>query len=587
MTVKPVEKPAVRRRFLTYDLEWYPETLELRVIGLFDGERYRSYSRPRDFLGEVLTPEYDGAWFYAHAGGLYDFQFLLDELVTAGWQVEAAFSGSSAIVVKVKQGKHSWFFIDSFWLLRESLAKIAKMVGMTKGDCAFDAPLPELLAYNELDCRILWRAIATFEDFLLDLGGELQRTIASSAMSLFKRAYLTRELGASKELNDIARAAYIGSRVEVFQYEASSGRDYDINSSFPAAMLEPQPCELIGSGRGKLPSNGRYLAEVTLTVPDCDLPPLPYRTADHRLFFPVGQWTAWLNDVDCQLAEETGCRIERVGRVKKFSTFDDLAGYASDIYERRRKASSAAEKYILKGFLNSLYGKFGERAEKDKLYINPPAAWLKKVDKSRLRMLSPGIFLYSEAIPIPHEHVAIAANITAIARRALYLPMRQCSEIYYCDTDGFCCGPEDTFPVSDELGKLKLVKELRAGIVRDSETSAEVEAPGFRAIAPKLYSMNGPEGLEIKAKGFSKIKRGGTKSSGMTYLEFCGLLEHKELPLESFARLRTVARSENLAPMRGETTKTWRGNMRPKRCRIEGTPNTRPWTVKELNHAND
>lgn len=581
--ISPQTKPAKSRRFLTYDLEWYPETLELRVLGLFDGDRYSSFRTPREFLSEVLRPAYADAWFYAHAGGLYDFTFLIDELSRAGWHVEAAFSGSSAIVVKVSDGHHKWFFIDSYWLLRESLAKIAVMVGMKKGDCAFDAPMPELLAYNELDCRILWKAIATFETFLQDLGGQLERTIASSAMSLFKRAYLKRKLDVSKTVNDMAREAYVGSRVEVFRYEAEAGWDWDINSSFPAAMLEPQPCDVIGTSRGALPTKlgAKFIAEATITVPECELPPLPYRTADNRLFFPIGQWRGWFNDVDLALAEETGCRIEKVGRVKLFSTFDDLAGYASDIYAKRVKASSAAERYILKILLNSLYGKWGERAEKEKMLINPPAAWLKKADKSKLKMLSPGIFLYSEAIPIPHEHVAIAANITAIARRALLRPMAKCAELFYCDTDGFCCGPDDTFTASDELGKLKLVKKLESGWIVNGHGENDW-SPGFRAIAPKLYLMHGADGdLEIKAKGFSRIKREETRSSPMRYSEFCQLLEHKELPLESFGRVRSVASSDNRMPSRRETRKTWRGAMRPKRARV-GEFDTRPWTVQEL-----
>lgn len=581
MSLKPITKPAKRRRFLTYDLEWYPETLELRVIGLFDGETYSHFRTPRDFLNHVLTPHYAGAWFYAHAGGLYDIQFLIEELVRAGWQVEAAFSGSSAIVVKVKSGKLQWYFIDSLWLLREKLANIALMVGMKKGECAFDAPLAELLAYNELDCRILWRAIATFEDFLLELGGQLERTVASCAMSLFKRAYLSREIEVTPETNDIAREAYVGSRVEVFCYEASEGADFDINSSFPAAMLRPQPAEVIKTLSGRVPPPGHpFLADVELEVPDCDLPPLPYR-CDAGLFFPVGKWRAWVNDVDFRLAESSGVKIKRVRRVKVFNTFDDLGGYASDIYARRKAAATPAEKYILKILLNSLYGKFGEKREKEKLLINPPDKWLRTCDRSKLRMKAPGLFLYSEPIPVPHEHVAISANITAIAREALLIPMRQCQELYYCDTDGFCCGPEDSFPTSDELGALKLVKTLRRGILWRQDGTPE-DVPGFKAIAPKLYAMNGEDGLTIKAKGFSRIKREGLKTSGMSFSEFCELLDHKDLPLERFSRLRSVAGSADLRPSRGETTKTWRGTMRAKRARIEGTPNTRPWTVREL-----
>jgi hypothetical protein len=288
----------------------------------------------------------------------------------------------------------------------------------------------------------------------------------------------------------------------------------------------------------------------------------------------VGKWRGAFNDVDIRLAEESGCKIEKVGRVAVFTEFDDLAGYASDIYEKRRKAGTPAERYILKILLNSLYGKFGENPAKEKLFINPDSKWLRKQAPDSLRMIAPGIFMQAAIIPVPHEHVAIAANITAIARRSLYRFLTQCRELYYCDTDGFCCAPQ-TFPVSDALGALKHVKGFQPW-----QDGAGNEHPGAMFLAPKLYSLHDGENLDIKAKGFSRVKD-GDKTRPMNYAEFVALLDHAEVPLERFARLKSVAR-DGLRPSLFAATKTWRGKVKPKRARAGPAGDTRPWDVSEL-----
>jgi len=93
------------------------------------------------------------------------------------FRLQAAFSGSSAIIVHVKRGKNSFHFVDSLWLFRDTLRNIGKHVGITKGnedesvEFYKHASIAELVEYNRLDCLILYTAIEQFEDILLDLGG--------------------------------------------------------------------------------------------------------------------------------------------------------------------------------------------------------------------------------------------------------------------------------------------------------------------------------------------------------------------------------------------------------------------------------
>jgi len=230
-----ITKPAEKRNFLVYDMEWYPgrsrldsrdpiflseegENRGLRLAGIYDGERYSSYTNIDAFLDALFTRDNDEKWMYAHYGGMADATFVLEAIcrrVSDNFHVEASFSGSSAIIINVKKGPYTFHLIDSFWLLRDRLSKLGEAVGLKKlgedykcsnfpncghidaleehyleeGDeppslCVFYAPMGELKTYNERDCLILYKAIAQFEDLLLQLGGQLQMTIASCAMAL-------------------------------------------------------------------------------------------------------------------------------------------------------------------------------------------------------------------------------------------------------------------------------------------------------------------------------------------------------------------------------------------------------------------
>ena len=148
MAIRPIHRSPKVRRFLSFDLEWakgplvhslsYGKTLRrpsLRLVGVYDGFSYRHYLTIEDFLAVELTRENAGRWFYAHAGGLADMTFVLEYLAqTDEYQVDASFSGSSAIIVHVTKGKQKWTFVDSLWLIKAPLADIGELLGFKKGE---------------------------------------------------------------------------------------------------------------------------------------------------------------------------------------------------------------------------------------------------------------------------------------------------------------------------------------------------------------------------------------------------------------------------------------------------------------------
>jgi hypothetical protein len=604
----PVKGEAKKREFVTYDFEWIPGTLELRIAGIYDGVNYCSYRTMKDFVDNEITRDSRHKWFFAHSGGRADLLFILEELSKHScYEVEARMSGSSAVIgivtrhtgsercLKVYDPDHSscnkWTFIDSYWLFRTSLKKIGEKLGMFKSGPDIDeidddekirewyrsVPLPELRDYNEQDCRVLWHGISQFQEVLLSIGGELQKTIASCAMRLFRRVYLKETINTVDEVNQVSQLSYCASRVEVIQHYASDGFSFDINSSFPHAMTFIAPGAAKRRFRKKIPDNHElFIAEATVEVKDCFLPPLPFRRKQ-RVFFPTGKWTSWFTGVDLRLLEETGGLIHKIGECIEFEPCDYLRQYAIDIYERRKVAPTEFEKIVYKYLLNSLYGKFGEDEEKCTLIMNPNVEKLndlrhpsqRKLDELRFsglpepEMLFPGAWMEYHASDVPHAHVPFSTHITSIARRTIFHYMKEAidknGEVHYCDTDSLSTN-KDLWISDDGLGKLKFESKFK---------SAEY-------IAPKVYRRDDV----VKAKGFSL---GKTKETQLKRFKELG--EKKELEIERMARLKEMLRNKTWKPYEITVIKRLQGKAIPKRKKLEDGNHTRPWSVDELERS--
>lgn len=593
-------------------------------------ERYQCFETVRGLVDFLLVRENRGNWFFAHAGGLADMEFVLDELLdeikrqagvtgtstttidpdgnkhveqAAGtWQIKASFSGSSAIIIHVIKGKNAWHFVDSYWLLRDSLASIGKAIGIRKGDSpeakswmsekfgrtiddfdtlsqvekvAFyrEVPFSILRDYNRLDCEILWKAIAQFESEIFEMGGQLQQTIASTAMGLFRRAYLKQDIFTSEKLNQIAEESYFASRVEVLSRNAEDFFIYDINSSFPYSMTFPMPGNLV-SFRTTLPDDESdsciYLANVTIEIPDMHFPPLPYRK-DNRVFFPVGRWRSWFTSTDIRLALREGAILHKVHEVYVFDPFMDFSDYAKEIYSRRAEATTSFRKLVLKYLLNSLYGKAAESTVKQEMTINPT-----EVDRTKMQMLQPGVWLQEKTATIVHRHVIVSSVITSIARRTLYDYAKDCHRqncpTYYFDTDSI--STKAVLPVDDKtLGAMKLEKKM--------------EWAEF--VAPKIYRG---EGFELEKDGTWKPKllnkaKGFSLGRGREAFDKLGkIVGGDRIGIQRMTRLRELYRTQvggqyTTAPFEMMVVKALTFESLCKRFHYPDGE-TRPWRVEEL-----
>lgn len=546
-------------RFTVFDLEWWPNTYELRLIGVYDEERgYRYYLTVRDFFDKELHHGSTRRRFYAHFGGSSDFIFLLDYLLRKApdLRANAIFAGSSAVIMKVQKPSpkgrgDSWTFVDSGFLIRRPLRDIGKWLGLEKGDkdVIYSENFGEIRTYNERDCVILYNAISRLQNQLNEHGGELRPTLASSALDMFRRRFLHRVISTDDANNEIARKAYIASRVEVFQRNCPKGEYYDFNSSFPTSMARPQPGNFIGIGR-RIPErrDSTYLASMVVSVPQTEIPPLAYRTHDSRILFPCGKWEGTFDCADVELLLRSGGSILRVNTVYHFEPFSDLAEYVHELYEQKERATGY-EREVWKLLLNGLYGKFGERSDKRRIVIRPE-------DTSKGEEIAPDIWAIEEQKELAHAHVPIAAHVTALSRGLLYDALVKCRQVFYCDTDSVVCGANDVLPTGPGLGELKHEYTVRNGIF----------------LAPKLYSFEKPNGERlVKAKGFSRLD----------YESFCGLLEGREFVIKRMQRIRESLNADETITPRDVTVakKIYLENTK-RRFLADGS--SVPWTVEEV-----
>ena len=665
----PIHTERKLRRFGVLDLEWVPgevlpmpvrtelsiegitsplvvnlppakirtSPLQLRLAGYYDQqaldededggeavvqERYEVFKTVVDLVDFMLVRKHRGMWFFAHAGGLSDMEFVLDELLTQikdqlaanrrslavfdgnnqkrdetiegsdeqgeVWNIKASFSGSSAILIHVSKGKNSWHFVDSYWLFRDKLSKIGESIGINKVDeekrrtpeetrrYYADTPLSELIPYNKVDCEILWKAVAEFEREVVSLGGQLQQTIASTAMNLFRRAFMQQTIYTSEVANQIALKSYFASRVEVFERSVEDFNIYDINSSFPYSMTFPLPANVCAMGTG-LPDEDSdsclYVADVTIEVPDMEIPPLPFRTPkDSRVFFPTGRWRSWFTSTDIRLARREGCIVHKVHECYQYESFDDFARYATEIYALRSASTTPFRKLLLKYLLNSLYGKAAESIIKQEMLINPSE---EDLDRVKLQMLQPGVWLREKEAAIAHRHVIVSSIITSLSRRHLYDHAKMClgqgKPIYYCDTDSIAS--KAILPTDDKkLGMLKLEKRMYWA----------------EFVAPKIYRG---EGEELKNGVWKAVRLARAKGFSLGKfddpVEMLGrIIDGEQVGVQTMVRLRELYRAfaggiAESAPYEQLVIKSLTQRMLSKRYQYPDGK-TRAWTVGEI-----
>lgn len=292
--------------------------------------------------------------------------------------------------------------------------------------------------YCRRDTEIVWEFVRQMTDRYEAMGLTLKATLPSMALQLFQKQFFKRDFTPlPSHLVEKYRKGYYGGRVEVYRFGYVPGpiRHYDVNSLFPSVMVEGRYPRLETYHLTRHPDwSQEGMADITVTVPEMEYPPLPVRGAEDMVY-PWGCFRGMWPYPEIRQALADGVTVERV-----HAAYEHASGptpfrrYIEYCYAQRAQATHQMDNVVWKLMMNSLYGKFGQRPELEMIYQDQ--------------------FMKIEAEPSPAANVIWAAYVTSYARVRLLSYLRQTSACYYTDTDSLFT--PDRLPTSKELGRLKL-----------------------------------------------------------------------------------------------------------------------------------
>ena len=537
-----------KTKIVVFDLETI-KWIEEYACGFYDGTTFQLFDGRdciKKFLAEFLTHKYRSSVAYAHNGGKFDFNFILRELCRGEFkghfQISPLRVGSRIIQIKIEDNnRNSWTLRDSIPLLPFSLKDITKNfdVANKKGDFDhkkinwrnWEKLKPEWLPYLISDCKGLYQVLNIYENYLMknfQVSLNRQITIAQLSMQIFKQKFLKAPIPTYVSREDDMRKAYYGGRTEIFKLRGENLNYYDVNSLYPYVMRnKPMPVGLpVKNYCMKVEDFGIAYCEIT-TPKNIDIPLLPHRVKG-KLLFPKGHFYGWYCTPELQKAKQLGYEI-KIFYGYEFKQEFIFTDFIDCFYKIKQNSKAGSVEYInAKLQMNSLYGKFGQRREKEQIVMFPKDV----IGLEPLEFFGETPF-YVEKKYSKAKHIlpAVAAFVTSYSRLVLYeyfeKAVKKGGTLYYCDTDSLVTDVE--MDCGNKLGEIK--DEIPEGIVEGI------------FLSPKMYGIKTKKGEFIKCKGFPKnLFHFGSYKKAYDHDDFSDFSYEKEkfaLPFESMRRNKT------------------------------------------------
>ncbi len=546
--LRPLKQKQVK--IATFDIETH-DWIYPYAVGFYDGQDYKEFLGKKcvsDFLKFVLHDKYRAYTIFAHNGGRFDFNFLLEYLKNKKYDMHLIFQGSSCIRMKIyhsqegkinnRNNRNQTVFADSYALLKFSLDRLTKDFNVMHKKINFmDKQEQErdydylYRLYKENDNRFyeylkndvlgLYEVIESFERTINDHNGIMSMTIASTALKTFQSGYLQRFLKMSDyDTNIEMKKAYYGGRTEIFRMFLPDGKYncYDINSLYPYVMFNndfpiSRPIKILNTS-SKTIFEKIGISECTIQAPDdIYFPVLPYRKVFKnysKLIFPVGKFRGYWDHSLLKKAYELGYKIN-IHKTYIFQSDYIFEDYVKDFYKLKNNSEKDTPSYLIaKLMLNSLYGKFGQNQDTESIVkINNSKELLKHeivgvvspdYNLFKVKSRSKGSFFLPQ----------ISIHVTALSQLRLYDFIEKLADkeniVAYCDTDSIFT--DGKLSCSNRLGDMKL------------------EYPFYKGyfLLPKTYCIKKSDGIKIKAKGFI-----GEFAKQLTENDFSKAIFHNDL----------------------------------------------------------
>ena len=439
-----------------------------------------------NFMAFVLDYPKPFIW-YAHFSQ-YDWRYIMDWLHDNALDIVIGMRTESDIYqITIKWKGKKVIMRDSGALFSESLAKMAKAfcpeIPKLEIDIEkYDPTLPEHIEYAKRDVLILVTALPRLFALLREhFGVEAGATAAGTSMKGWQNSLDYNEIYPASKFNEqelFVRQAYYGGLVFLtttnIQHDAVT---LDINSSYPYNMCEKgvPVGRVIKTHDYKPGKMGVYRCRVKAPN-NLSIPIIPARDSRGNMRWYSGEFDTVCTNVELMFAAKHGYEILEIyeGIIWEGVAFP-FSNHIEKCKTIRKRFKGGPEEILAKLMQNALYGKYGARRERRRLFSSHG---LTDADKLRMTPFDEHgkwwvlVELDEEMRTKPEWAVFITAHARIKLLTTAYAVGVE--NVYYGDTDSLTMkrGCEKQVDTGNEYGQWKIEKTWKQ----------------FRAIAPKIYT---------------------------------------------------------------------------------------------------
>lgn len=315
------------------------ERPKTKFWGYYDGTNYRTFERTSQFL--KFLRQQPPKTILHHAN------FDVIQLLMDGADMTILKSHNNRLI-KCALGEH--YTINTYSCFPISLVQVFKAFGHKKTD------LGQLAKRNYDDCVLGLECFLKLDEIFISLVGVSPLEKGTIAATGFSAA----EKSAGKMPKDLRfLEAYRGGRVDVFDTRETYCSKWDINSSYPASIIDcPEKSQLL-------------YCEVRTHDNTC-----PFFDAgnDEMLLFPNGKFRTWIYQDVLTRYISPNCEKTSIKVLKKvtinFEWLNRLKPLVETVYDKKQN-SDGGVRLVCKFVLNSLYGRMGLKGESERARVLP------------------------------------------------------------------------------------------------------------------------------------------------------------------------------------------------------------------------
>lgn len=429
------------------------------------------------------------------------------------WRVKFFYEKGLTYLLSCYNGNKKIKIISTTNYFDVALEKLGNDVGLKKLKVNFDTVTKSRLKkYCRRDVEILKRVMIMYFEFLETHDcGNFAMTRASQSMRAFRHRFMTKKICMHTEADiiDFERSAYMGGRTECFELGNIKGGPFvtlDINSMYPFVMRNYEmPTKLVDTRKNisieylnNIINEYCVIAHVTIKTNE----PCYAIRSKNKIIFPTGYFKCYLCTAGIKYALENKhiIKIHKISIYEKDIIFKEYVDYFYDLRGEYKLQNNDIYNRYAKIFMNSLYGKFGQRISKTEYgtYDGDIEYYRGEYIDSKTGERGTETYIMNTHIVECGEEisnksfVAIPAHITEYARLLLWKIIKQVgyNNVLYCDTDSIKIRKKDFKKVkykvdNNELGALKIEDEYKKFIINGNKDYIQDDTIKLKGVPPR------------------------------------------------------------------------------------------------------